>query len=868
MKIVPLTRKVRDRIRERTEQRPRASVRLGRWLTLAVIFILTVLVTSPVFWVEKVPTTPGSRIDRPIRAEVSFSHLPRAEYEQWSEGRRERHTRWFDYDSRIERERAELLDALLSSAATLAEQTPAGQPLDAAALRATLVRQEDGLGVWTDADLVALGALARDSEYRRGMAQALAELYTMGYVVAATDRALYEAYRPPVSQIAWKGAPPEGRRRLIEFPGEVETTLRNLVRRHLQEPLEARLVPGTAVPDIVESPGGQVSFRLLRLLVRRNLNFNREATERARDEFPPPMVRVFEAGSILAPQGMITRGMSGRPEDVTLNIPIAFPHEITAAEAELLTAYAQSLRQQTLLKFAAQVLFVLVSFLIVSFFLFKFKRELEFNSTTVMLLAGPVLLALVLGRLLFLLAGPAYYPIGYAFPAGLIGILAVLLLDVRLAILLVTWGCLLFGLEADLRFEYVIVGLFGGYTACAALYSFRERREVLYAGLMIGVVNATTILTLSYIRGWTDEAITAAAIGALSGVMCSLISFAVLPIFEGAFGVTTDMRLLELTGLQHVLLRELEEKAPGTWQHTLNVAKLAEEAATDIGVNYLMVRAACYFHDIGKMTKPEYFTENQLTPEDKQRHAGKKPQMSALIIKKHVKDGIELAKQHNLPAEVAAFIPEHHGTSLIQYFYLKALTAYEKGESKEPVREEDYRYPGPKPQTIESALVMLADTVEATATAKLSGRGVRDDELQMLVRTAVFEKFNDGQFDECNLTMRDLTLIRESFVKTLRSRFHSRIDYPERRKTGAPTSQVAQMAAIPGTTSSEVAQPTPMVPAMLSAMTPGANDQGRRPSRDVLRTEPPPQHPSQAALATVPPEDPLAPKDGDSDREG
>lgn len=226
----------------------------------------------------------------------------------------------------------------------------------------------------------------------------------------------------------------------------------------------------------------------------------------------------------------------------------------------------------------------------------------------------------------------------------------------------------------------------------------------------------------------------------------------------------------------------MEEVAPGTLQHTLNVAKLAESAATAIGVNYLLVRAGCYFHDIGKMAKPEYFTENQLTAEDKKRHNDLKPQMSTLIIKNHVKEGLELARRHNLPPVVAAFIAEHHGTTLIEYFYRKAKKQYEEGILKEPVRDEDYRYPGPRPQTIESALVMLADTVEATATAKLGGKAVRDEDIELVVRNAIAQKFSDGQFDECNLTLRDLNTIRESFIKTLRSRFHARIDYPGSRK--------------------------------------------------------------------------------------
>jgi putative nucleotidyltransferase with HDIG domain len=289
-----------------------------------------------------------------------------------------------------------------------------------------------------------------------------------------------------------------------------------------------------------------------------------------------------------------------------------------------------------------------------------------------------------------------------------------------------------------------------------------------------------------------EELFKRAGVGLASG-LASFLVLAILPVFE-RFGIITDMQLLELTGLHHPLLRRLEEEAPGTWQHTLNVAKLAEAAAVEIGVNYLLVRAGCYYHDIGKMAKPEYFTENQITPEDKQRHSELKPQMSALVIKNHVKEGIEMAKAANLPERIIDFIREHHGTSVIAYFYHKALEAQARGDSKELVRIEDYRYPYLKPQTIETAIVMLADAVEATATAKLSNRSVREDDIQQVVRTTIFEKFNDGQFNECNLTLRDLEVIRETFVRVLKSRFHTRIDYPKKPTAPSRTSASRELS--------------------------------------------------------------------------
>jgi hypothetical protein len=208
------------------------------------------------------------------------------------------------------------------------------------------------------------------------------------------------------------------------------------------------------------------------------------------------------------------------------------------------------------------------------------------------------------------------------------------------------------------------------------------------------------------------------------------------------------------------------------------VVKLSEAAAKAIGANFLLARAGAHYHDVGKIAKPKYFMENQITLEEKSLHGKLSPYMSATVIKNHVKAGIDLARQHGLPQRVVDFIPQHQGTTLIAWPYREALKRFENSESTDPVREEDFRYPGPKPQSIETAIVMLADSVEATVTGRFSSLSVNEDELRVAVQKTITDRFNDGQFDECNLTLRDLHQIRESFVKTLLSRFHHRLDYP------------------------------------------------------------------------------------------
>lgn len=806
MKVTPLARKVRDLARGHdVKQRPD---RLWtRWLTLAIVFALTVLITSPTLWRPGLPTGVGEEITEPIIAQFTFSYLPEDAEEQWRARAEREHTRVFRFDSAVQQRNLNKMREVFEAI----EEASSTETLSAARARELLRPIDASFAAWSDEELERIVPLALDERFQNRALAIVSEIYDGDLLLRSQDWMRFESDREFV-EVRAVNLPAEPEANPRRFPESTNERLRFLIPQRMGSVLAAQVAraPGAEVPSgalLLETPPGAASFRFLRLFVQPNTHFDHDATAQRLADFPREAPVVVERGQRIAPAATASdTGATTREQLAGL-----MPHRITAEEALVLSAYRSEMTMANLTRFGAQVAFVLIAFLIISFFVIKFSRELQFNTHTVLLLSLPVLLALALGRIVLVIGGGDTAGIaGYAFPAGLIGILGVLLLDVRMALLLVTWGCILFGLEANLEYEYVIVGLFGGYTGVAALYTFRERREVLYAGILIGLVNASTILILYWIGGGAagDEPWVAAAVGALAGVACALISFAVLPVFEVMFHITTDMRLLELSGLQHPLLREMEERAPGTLQHTMNVAKLAESAATAIGVNYLLVRAGVYFHDIGKMSKPEYFTENQLTPEDKRRHEELRPQMSTLIIRNHVKEGLELARKHKLPGIVRDFIAEHHGTSIIRYFYHKAMTAYERGELKEPVREEDYRYPGPKPQTIESAVVMLADTVEATVTAKLSGKTVREDDLQMIVRNSIVEKFNDGQFDNCNLTLRDLNLIRSSFLKTLRSRFHSRIDYPGARKGDAPASSRKEQKEAKGAKSKDLTQHT------------------------------------------------------------
>ncbi len=322
--------------------------------------------------------------------------------------------------------------------------------------------------------------------------------------------------------------------------------------------------------------------------------------------------------------------------------------------------------------------------------------------------------------------------------------------------------------------SYLIIYMFiGSVVSAVGILKEKTRAGIIKAGLYASVSNII-IISIFYIFNGTElgkPMIFDLAFGVLSGVLSSIIVSGVLPVFEYVFNVTTDIKLLELGNLNNPLLKELAIKAPGTYHHSIVVSSLAEAAASSVGANSLVAKVGSYYHDIGKIRKPMYFVENQtdgINPHDKL-----KPSISALIIKNHVKYGLEIAKKHRLGSCIMDIITQHHGTSLIKYFYAKAK---ENGQNP---KEEDFRYPGPKPQTKESGIVMIADEVEA-ASKTLSNPTTAH--LEEFVRDITNRIFLDGQLDECELTLKDLNLIVDSFVKVLVGIFHHRIEYPEEEK--------------------------------------------------------------------------------------
>ena len=298
-----------------------------------------------------------------------------------------------------------------------------------------------------------------------------------------------------------------------------------------------------------------------------------------------------------------------------------------------------------------------------------------------------------------------------------------------------------------------------------------------YLGLFVGM---EILAGKSLAIVWNDGSLLMEGfIGAGWCLAAGILLTVTLPFIESSFGVVTDISLLEMGDISHPLLQELVRRAPGTYNHSITVASIGEAAADAIGANGLLVRVGAYFHDVGKMLKPEYFVEN-MTEGMESRHDSLAPAMSTLIIIGHVKDGVELAQQHHLPQPLIDFIEQHHGTTLVQYFFAEAK-AQAKGQEDAPeVEESAFRYPGPRPQTKETGVMLLADAVES-ASRTLSEPTPR--RIETLVHEITMDKLLDGQFEESSLTLGEIRIVEESLTKSLTAIYHGRIKYPEQQRT-------------------------------------------------------------------------------------
>jgi putative nucleotidyltransferase with HDIG domain len=381
----------------------------------------------------------------------------------------------------------------------------------------------------------------------------------------------------------------------------------------------------------------------------------------------------------------------------------------------------------------------------------------------------------------------------YAIPVAAGAMLVRFLLTQELALFFAIVLSSLAGVMLGNSLPFGIYALVGSLVAADRVSRAKDRAGIFRAGLMVGAVNFACVVffALAEGKGLSADAWITAAFSLLGNAFAvPTIVLALTPVIEAVFGYASDIKLLELANLNHPALKELIVQAPGTYHHSIIVGSLVEAAAEAIGANPLLARSCAYYHDIGKGRNPLYFGENQ---KGENRHDNLAPAMSAVIIKRHITDGIEMARQYKLPRLVADAIPQHHGTRLVGYFHHKALKEQEGKENAAPIDENLYRYPGPKPQFQEAALVMIADAVEASSRTlpELSSANLRT-----LVHRLINLIFSEGQLDECDLTLRDLNVIGQSFMRTLEGIYHARPEYPSGPAAKAPSGEAPRPVSV------------------------------------------------------------------------
>ncbi|MFQ5847203.1 MAG: HD family phosphohydrolase [Candidatus Methylomirabilales bacterium] len=475
----------------------------------------------------------------------------------------------------------------------------------------------------------------------------------------------------------------------------------------------------------------------------------------------------------LSPMGQLFRVSEGRPLILQVSgvLLVLAVGAIVASYRPLLVDLVSAL---------AILLFVLFVLGTLYYYLQFLETRPVMSPKHLYLLGTVILLAIVINRFLLVIlqslsqSFPSIpiHSFYYTIPVALGSVLLTVLFNARTAFGGAVALAILTTVLVTDEVTFLLFGLVGAIVGAFTIWRTQDRTTFFKAGFWVAAASVSTIIVFVPIYGWSARALPY-DLGAcvVNGVLVALFASTLLPVLEYLFETTTDLKLLELSNLNRPLLKQLMKTAPGTYHHSLMMGELAEAASEAVGANPLLCRVGAYYHDIGKVKKPAYFIENQMDAMN--RHDKLSPSLSSLIVISHVKDGIEMALEHRLPPAIVDLIPQHHGTRLVTYFYEKAK------ESQDPdlgeVKEEDYRYPGPKPQTREAAILMLADAVDAAARTLTDPTPAR---VQGLVQRIVNSVFTEGQLSECDLTLKDLHQIARAFVRVLTAVHHHRVDYP------------------------------------------------------------------------------------------
>ena len=499
-------------------------------------------------------------------------------------------------------------------------------------------------------------------------------------------------------------------------------------------------------------------------MVHPNLSFNKVASEKAKQDFVEQVPAVYS--TILKNEIVVREG-----------------ERISEANIDKIEALLNNSRQGILSRisvfggtFIIVLIFAFVAYIIVRETL---KEKAETNKT-ISFLALCLLLQIFIVRVGIFVVGAVNraFPLlpidsgSFAISFALSAMLIALFLNRYTAVCFAIIASLLTALLFENKLAIISVSFFGSVVASYHIFQCRRRSSFFRSGFILGVTNVTIILAFAMIGNdiFSVDTLIRASMGFIGGFIASFIVCGFIPIFETAFGYTTNIRLLEIGNLNQPIFQQMIIEAPGTYHHSIITASLVEAAAEATGADPLLAKTAAFYHDIGKIKKSCYFIENQTSGENK--HDKLTPKMSGAVIISHIKDGCDLAKEIGLPKIIVDIIKQHHGTSIVSYFYNKAKN--DQDESTRTLTEENFRYPGPKPQTKEAGLVMLADIVEASSRSLSNPTPAR---IKSMVRERIERVFLDGQLDECPLTLSDLYKISSTFTRLITGIFHQRVDY-------------------------------------------------------------------------------------------
>jgi len=730
-----------------------------RWAIAVILCLILAIILAPEINIFAPKFKQGMIASRNIKADHSFLVEDQQATQQKINDDAENIKPVYDYDSKIAVNiKTKLAEALLSAAedykSSLKEKPPEGGHVDVSKSQKEKQRLEANLGVsLSSEEFHILKEYKFSNELQQKFTQVIVSFYAnkliTNTILNKSEKRKGIAIRNLETQIEEEIKDTSSFLNIQKIDAALSKTV-NVIFKGDEYPLRA------------------VAFSITKKLIEPNLTFNKELMEKKKmallDETNPAFFQV-QKNEMIVREG----------------------EKIGYLELAKLNAYFKSTENNKISRFTVFLGFFFTSlFLSIALYLWRTRNWIKTKAPVRSNLDLFVFGIIALLQILFIKTGifisfavnrafpsistdSCYFAIPYALGAMIIAIL----INRNVALIISVLTSFLIGFIFD---ENIILPLFsflGSISASYQIVRIRQRSVFLKIGIFLGIINMAAIICLNLITGnLFNDLFLRLMMGFVGGIFTGILVAGITPVFESTFGFITDIKLLELANLNQPLFQRMIIEAPGTYHHSIIVSSLVEAAAEAIGANSLLAKVSSYYHDIGKLTKPQYFIENQSNSDN--RHDKLSPKMSSLIIISHVKDGCELASQVKLGRQIINIIRQHHGNNIVSYFYDKAKK--DKDESIRSLSESDFRYPGPKPQTKEAGLVMLGDVIEASSRTLSNPTPAR---IRSLVRERIERIYMDGQLDECELTLRNLNTIAETFTKILTGIFHHRVDYPE-----------------------------------------------------------------------------------------